>query len=190
MSGSYAESVLGAFDAVGRGTPRLICESTDAEHFGDGSVTLELDGLRLHVVSDRGIQTVEVGLKIVNPVGGPPVHPALGGFRDGAGIPTCPLEVLAVVKGWTSLERVVDHYELNDGHDGRPRYDENEPPPGPFYELQEALSLLADGEKWADLVAASRDHRLQLEAGVVEELLQARVGAQFHECAPSSETGR
>lgn len=175
MSDRYAQSVLDRIATIGRGTPVLVCASGDEASFGDANVTLEVDGLRLHVVNDRGAQTVEVGLKIVDPLV-PRTHPALAGFLDGAGQPTCPLEVLAVANEWITLEQLIAHYDLDATHAG---YDEETPPPGPFYELTEAMSLLADGEKWDELVAASENHRLLIKAGKVEEALQRKLEAQL-----------
>ena len=174
MSDRYAQSVLDGIARIGRGTPVLVCASGDEASFGDANVTLEVDGLRLHVVNDRGTQTVEVGLKIVDPLG--PRHPALAGFLDGAGQPTCPLEALAVANEWITLEQLVAHYDLDAM---QAEYDEETPPPGPFYELTEAMLLLADDEKWNELVAASENHRSQIEAGEIEEALQKKLEAQL-----------
>ena len=171
MSTAFTQSVLGKFEQIDRGRPDVICESESDKDFGNANVTLELDGLRLHVVNDRGVQTVEIGLTIVNPVG-PPVHPALIGFKDGDGKPTCPLEVLAVANGWVALEELVKHYDL-EGNRSEEFAEALAAPP--FYELSSALSLLEDGEKWMQLVAASMDHSLQMKAGDIEAALQRRL---------------
>ena len=175
MSDGYAQSVLDSVKRIGRGTPALVCASGDEADFGDATVTLEVDGLRLHIVNDRGTQTVEIGLKVVDP-SPPRVHPALAGFVDGAGQPTCPLEVLAVVNNWITLEQLTAHYELDATCTA---YDQGAPPPGPFYELPDAMSLLTDADKWGKLVAASENHRLQIKAGKIEETLQRKLEAQI-----------
>ena len=129
---------------------------------------MELDGLRLHVVNDRAIETVEVGLKNVGATI-LDIHPALNDYKDEMGQPTCPLEFLAVMKGWISMEEWLQHYQLS----GDPvKYDTGTPPPGPYYELAEAISLLKDRDKWDELIAISSNHNLQLEAGSVAESLQ------------------
>lgn len=175
MSSAKVQSILDAFGQIGRGAPVLIHETHDDQRFGNARVTLELDGLRFHVVDERTIQTLEVGLKLVNPVGSL-VHPALGGFVDGGGEPTCPLEVLAVVKKWITLDQLRSHYGL----DGETfDYDKTETLRSPFYELCDAVSLLEDGDKWDQLVEASNSHRLQLEAGEIEAVLQEDLGAQL-----------
>ncbi|MCY4143254.1 MAG: hypothetical protein OXG08_06145 [Gammaproteobacteria bacterium] len=160
------------FERINRGMPKLICDSTskDEDSFEYGSITLEIEGLRLHIVNDRGLQTVEVGLQIVDPLG-PLVHPALEGFKDGEGEPTCPLEVLAVTNGWVSLDRLIKHYDLNgvrlkEPNDGLVT--------GPFFRLTDVVQLLRNAEKWDQLVTASTNHRMQLEAGHIEEVLQRK----------------
>lgn len=175
MPNLYAQSVMDEIARIGRGKAVPICASDDDADFGDAHVTLEVDGLRLHVVNDRGARTVEVGLKIVDPLG-PLVHPALAGFVDGEGRPTCPLEVLAVAKKWITLEELIAHYDLDATCTG---YDEKTLPPGPFYELTTAMSLLADGDKWDELIAASENHPLQLAAGEIEEVLQRKLEARL-----------
>ena len=167
------QSVLGKFEAIGRGRPDLICESESEAEFGNATVTLELDGLRLHVVNDRGVQTLEVGL-----IGSPDEadeHPALNRFKDGSGMPTCPLEVLAVANGWISREKLIEHYDLDGVRAATVAARETIVPP--FYELSRALPLLKDEGKWSQLVAASQDPRMQMRAGAIEEMLQMRLEA-------------
>lgn len=174
MLNPCTQLVLDLFASLGRGTPRLISESRNEDSFGSGGTTLELDGLRLHVVNDRAIETVEVGLENVGE--SLDIHPALNDYKDEMGQPTCPLEFLAVMKGWVSMDEWLRHYQLA----GDPvQYDAETPPPGPYYELAEAISLLKDGAKWNELIAISSIHSLQLEAGSVAESLQREFEARL-----------
>lgn len=160
--------MLDLFGLLGKGNPRLISASHNEDNFGSGGTTLELDGLRLHVVNDRATETVEVGFKDIGQAG-LEVHPALREYKDELGQPTCPLEFLAVMKGWVSMDEWLRHYELT----GDPvNYDKETPPPGPYYELVEAIVLLKDSDKWNELLAISSNHDPQLEAGSVAESLQ------------------
>ena len=175
MSTPFTVGVVGALKQIGRGSPDVICSSESKDNFGNADVTLEVDGLRLHVVNDRGVQTLEVGLTVGDPAG-PLAHSALTGFKDGAGSPTCPLEIMAVANGWIALEDLIEHYDL-DGERSQDFAGTKKIVAPPFYEFSEAVSLLADSEKWTQLVAASRDHGLQMKAGAIEEVLQSRLEA-------------
>ncbi len=68
MLNPCTQHALDLFASLGKGTPKLISESRNEDSFGSGGTTLELDGLRLHVVNDRAIETVEVGLENVGEV--------------------------------------------------------------------------------------------------------------------------
>ena len=168
MANSFAEFVLQRLAELGRGVPRLVGANFDHENFGNAAATIELDGLRLHIVSDRGDSTVEVGLQIIDPIG-PRVHPSLGGYADGNGQPTCPLEAFAVALNWTPIQELIEHYGLvNEG----PEY-ELGPPPGPFLTFDNSLALLH--EHWDELTTATRNHESQLRAGGVVAQLQERL---------------
>ena len=178
MYSAFALDVIRIFERAGCPRPAIVCESCDEASFGDARVTLAVDGLTLHVVNDRGVRTVEIGL---NADGGrlTPVPQALRTFKDGQGHPTCPLEVLAVVKGWVSFDELVRHYDLGD----QPvEYGEDTPPPGPLLELPQAMELLM--ENWQELVAASSDQRLIVEAGDVEGRLQGMLQEQIDHPPP------
>lgn len=174
MANSFAESVLERLAELGRGTPELIVDHFDNENFGNAAATIELDGLRLHIVRDRGDPTVEVGLQIFAPIG-PLVHPSLEEYADGHGQPTCPLEALAVALNWTRMEELAEHYGLV----GEDREYESGPPPGPFLTFDDALGLLR--EHWDELTVASQNHDCQLRAGGVvaqlRELLMTHLDA-------------
>lgn len=178
MHSDLALEVVRSFEQAGAPPPTVVCEISNEASFGDASVTLDVDGLRLHVINDRGVRTVEIGLDL-DGAADAPVHPALRTFKDGQGKPTCPLELLAVVNGWTSLDELSQHYDLDGDH---PAYDESSPPPGPFYEFADAMPLLF--EKWAELVAASGDPELLSKAGAVEEELQRKLKEQINRVSP------
>ena len=178
MHGELARELVRVFEQAGAPLPTVVCETSNEASFGDASVTLDVNGLRLHVINDRGVRTVEVGLKVTGSANAP-VHPGLGTFKDGQGKPTCPLELLAVVSGWASLDELTQHYDLDGDH---PAYDESTPPPGPFYGFTDAMRLLF--EQWAELVVASGDPELLSEAGAVEEELQRKLQEQINRVSP------
>ena len=175
MFTAFTSSLLQQIKQINKGVASVICESEDPKHFGNAHVTLDLDELRLHVICDRGISTVEVGLSVETPIGDH-LHPALSEFKDGTGRPTCPLEVLAVTHGWITFDDLVEHYDL-DGQRTESFKDSETITAPPFYELADALSLLADKEKWSGLVRSSKDHKVQMRAGTVEQELQERFAA-------------
>ena len=168
MHTAFTQSVLDLIDKRGLETPEVICEHEDEEHFGNASVTLKLCGLRLHIVNDRGVQSVEVGLESKDPSHSH-VHRALEGFRDGKGNPTCPIETLAAATGWISVDRLIEHYDLEG------KEPENFSKPGsmkPLLPLSDALFFFKDRTKRAQLVDASKNYDVQLRAGEIEQDLQ------------------
>lgn len=170
MMTQNVKHILKCFESIGRGNPSLIKASHDEMNFGSGGTTLELDGLRIHVVNDRATETVEVGFKFKDHESSE-VHSALIDYVDELGKPTCPLEFLAIMKGWLAEEDWLQHYELN----GAPReYNEETPPPGPIYELADAVGVLKDEAKWNALIEISEDHEMQMAAGSVAESLQQK----------------
>ena len=175
MASLFAESVLERLRKLGRGEPELLCDGYDEDNFGNATATIELDGLRLHVVNDRGIKTVEIGFQIDDTIV-TSVHPALEGFVDGRGQPVCPLEVAAVVHGWITSEVLAAHYWPESGSQN---YEESSPP-GPFLEFDKTLKLLED--HWDELSGSdglSRSRELQWRAGEVENELQERFAEQL-----------
>ena len=174
MANPFVQSVLERLKELNRGEPQLICDGHDDDNFGNATATVELDGVRLHIVNDRGIWPVEVGFEIVNP-GEPLVHPSLSGFVDEAGKPVCPLEIIAVTLGWVNVEALITHYWPANANQNY----EAAPPPGPFLDFNKALECLQEGEHWGELADFSRNHRLQLEAGQVERHLQEHFAAQL-----------
>ena len=167
---SFAEEMVARLAKLGRGRPELIAAGNeDAESFGNATVTVELDGLRLHFIRDRGTTTVEIGLKVGNPTD-PSVHPALRGFVDGQGQPTCPLELVAAVLDDvdTDVGTLAKYYEFNTTDR---RYGES-PPPGPFLDLDDSLKFLK--AHWQGVSKASSDHDLQRKAGIVQTELLVR----------------
>ena len=164
----FTQSVLDLINKGGLETPEVICEYEDEELFGNASVTLELDGLRLHIVNDRGVQSVEVGLETKDPSRSH-VHRALEGFRDGTGNPTCPLETLAAAKEWISVKRLIKHYDL----EGREQEDSSKlGSVKPLLPLSDALTFLEDRTTRAQLVDASKNDDIQMRAGEIEQDLQ------------------
>ena len=81
MASPFAESVLERLRNFGRGEPKLICDNCDEDNFGNATATIQLDGLRLHVVNDRGVETVEIGFQAFHPIA------SLETFVDGQGQP-------------------------------------------------------------------------------------------------------
>ena len=158
MASLFAESVLERLRKLGRGEPKLICDNYDNDNFGNVMATIELDGLRLHVVNDRGIETVEVGFQSTHPIG------PLEAFLDGQGGPVCPLEVVAVVLGWVSREKLMAHYWPGNAD---PNY-ETDAPPGPFFKFDEELTQQRMREHWDELTEFSESRELQLKAGDIE----------------------
>ena len=169
MASPFAESVLKRLTKLDRGEPHIICDEYDGDNFGNAVATIELDGLRLHVVNDRGIETVEVGYQRTHPIG------PLEAFVDGQGKPTCPLEIVAVVLGWVSREMLISHYWPAEAE---PNY-ETDPPPGPFFRFDEESTLQQMRERWDELTEFSGSRELQLKAGDVERQLQEHVVAQL-----------
>ena len=169
MASLFAESVLKRLRKLDRGEPKVICDEYDGDNFGNAVVTIELDGLRLHVVNDRGIETVEVGYRCTRPIA------PLEAFVDGQGEPVCPLEVVAVVLGWVSREMLISHYWPV--HAG-PNY-ETDPPPGPFCRFDEESTRRQMQEHWNELTEFSESRELQLKAGDVERQLQGRLLEQL-----------
>ena len=168
MHTEFTQSVLELMEERGLAAPRVIYESEDEEHFGNAIVTLELYGLRLHIVNDRGVESVEVGLTFKDATNYQ-LHPALDGFRDGTGHPTCPFEILAAAKGWISIEKLIEHYDL-EGKDS-----EDFAKPGSkkqLIPLRDALLFLSNRTKRAQLVAASKSCDIQMRAGEIEQELQ------------------
>ena len=105
MMTQNVKHILKCFESIGRGNPSLIKASHDEMNFGSGGTTLELDGLRIHVVNDRATETVEVGFKFKDHESSE-VHSALIDYVDELGKPTCPLEFLAIMKGWLAERRL------------------------------------------------------------------------------------
>ena len=169
MASRFAEAVLKRLRKLGRGEPELICDNFDADNFGNATATLELDGLRLHVVNDRGIETVEVGFQSIHPV------EPLEAFVDGQGKPVCPLEIVAVVLGWINREKLIAHYWPTNAD---PDY-ETDAPPGPFFKFDEESTRRQMHEHWKELTQFSASRELQLKAGDVEKQFQDRFMAQL-----------
>ena len=179
MTTSFTRRVLEEINRIDRGRAEVICESADEEHFGNAHVTLDFNGLRLHVINDRGVATVEVGLS-VDALESEDRHPALNEFKDGTGQPTCPLEVLAVSQGWIAFEDLVEHYDL-DGERSESFKDSETMVARPFYELVDAMSLLEDKEKWVELVRCVKDEDVHAKAGEIAQKLQERFAATLAE---------
>ena len=82
----FVDEVLGLF-----GDHQAEClasrDRDDACVFGDAAATVEVGGLRLHFVRDRGLVSVEVGLRPPDDV---VLNPALQRYVDGLGAPVCP----------------------------------------------------------------------------------------------------
>ena len=173
MSTTFTQDVLGKFAQIGKRNPRVICESASDVDFGNASVTLELDDLKLHVESDRGIETLEIGWSI-DDLNGRGMHEALAAFRDGAGRPTCPLEVLAIANHWIDLDSLIEHYDL-DGSRSTSFKDPMKMVAPPYYVLADALKLLEEPQKWDDLVRSSKDYVIYMKAGNIEQDLQLRL---------------
>ena len=169
MASPFAESVLERLRQLDRGEPELICDDYDSDNFGNATATIRLGGLRLHVINDRGIESVEIGFQSVHPI------EPLDAFVDGRGRPVCPLEVVAVVLGWVTLQRLIAHYWPADVD---PNY-ETEAPAGPFFQFDEASTLHQMRERWDELTEFSESRELQLKAGDVERQLQERLAASF-----------
>ena len=169
MASPFAESVLERLRQLDRGEPELICDDYDSDNFGNATATIRLGGLRLHVINDRGIESVEVGFQSVHPAG------PLEAFVDGRGKPVCPLEVVAVVLGWVTLQRLIAHYWPADAD---PNY-ETEAPAGPFFKFDEESTRRQMQEHWDELVEFSESRELQLKAGHVEKQLQERLLEQL-----------
>ena len=81
-----------------------------------------------------------------------------------------------MANGWIALEELIEHYDLDGVRTASFGAAETIVAP-PFYELAGALCLLEDGAKWTQLVAASKDHDLQMKAGAIEATLQERFEA-------------
>ena len=81
---------------------------------------------------------------------------------------------MAVAKKWITLDRLRTHYGFNGATFDN---DETEPPHGPFYGLNDAVSLLEDGDKWDQLAEAGKNHCPQLGAGEIEAELQKELEA-------------
>lgn len=160
---SFAQSVSQG------GVPRIVTEWYDADNFGNASVTVEVDGATLHVVNDRGMSTIEVVFKIVEPIG-MPAHPALRGIVDARTETVCPLETLAAVLGWIETEELIAHYGL-EGYGQYHDYSRHsEGPPGPYLTFDKALPILR--ENWDEFAAEIARPEVQLRAGKLEERLQ------------------
>ena len=169
MASPFTESVLERLREFNRGEPQLICDSYDRDNFGNASVTVELDGLRLHVVNDRGMETVEVGFRRFHPIG------SLEEFVDGQGESVCPLEVVAVVLGWVTREKLISHYWPADS---KPDY-ETDAPPGPYFRFNEESTRRQIHEHWDELREFSQSRDLQFKAGDVEKTLQEHFAARL-----------
>ena len=170
MTTERVEHILKHFEDLGRGTPTLIAEFHDKENFGSGGTTIELDGLRLHVVNDRLMESLEIGFKTKSGAR-PIVHPALSDFVDLLDQPTCPLDFLAVMNEWISEDDCLQHYQLTgDAGDDS----DNQPPPGSFYDLDDALAILEDDAKWNALTEISESRDLQMAAGSVAASFQQK----------------
>ncbi len=174
MSNEFAREVLEQLSGVGEGKPGLVHETYDDENFGNATATIEIDGVFLHFVDDRGVRTIEFELDLPipdSPRDRPWPEPYPPYFerwplRDGRGKPVCTLEALAVALGWIGMERLVEHYVLDgDNYD----FDAS---PRPFYEFDKAMRLLRD--RWPQFVQARKNSGTQLKAMEVELKLQAK----------------
>lgn len=174
MVNEFAMEVLERLSSVGEGKPGLVHETYDRESFGNATATIEIDGVFLHFVNDRGIRTIEFELDLpsLDSPGGPPwpepypLYLERWPLRDGRGKPVCTLEALAVALGWIGMERLVEHYVLDGGD-----YD-FDASPRPFYEFDKAMRLLRD--RWPQFVQARKNSETQLRAVEVERKLQAK----------------
>ena len=175
MSEQFTQTVLEAFLRIDRGQPKLLHISHDDRHFGNASATLELDGLRFHVLNDRGIECVEIGLQF-EASWLRSAFEALSHFKDGIGEPTCPLEALAVANGWLDCDTLIEHHGLSSKHS---RHDKDTPPKGPYYSLSSAILLLSEPRKWEQLVYACVDREMQSRANDIAKDLQDRRKAQL-----------
>ena len=173
MLTTFTQYVLAKLAQIGKRNPRVICEMASDVDFGNASVTLELDDLKLHVESDRGIETLEIGWTI-DELKGRGTHEALAEFRDGAGRPTCPLEILAVVNRWIDLDSLIQHYDLDGSRSATFKDPVNMIAP-PYYVLNDALKLLGEPQKWDDLTRSSKDYVMYMKAGNIEQDLQLRL---------------
>ena len=177
MVNEFAKEVLERLSSVGEGKPGLVHETYDDENFGNATATIEIDGVLLHFVNDRGIRTIEFELDLEipdspgdRPWSGPyPLYLERWPLRDGRGKPVCTLEALAVALGWIGMEKLVEHYAL-DSVD----YD-FDVSSRPFYEFDKAMGLLRD--RWPQFVRACKNPETQWKAMEVELKLQAK----FHE---------
>ena len=172
MTSCFAESVVTRLAAMGRGAPKLVGQTQDDEDFGNATATIEVDDLKLHVVNDRGLWTVDV----VFCGSDPPAtseHPAFDGSLHGEDGPLCPVETLAVALGWLPMADLVEHYGL-DGGGWEP---DAGPPPGPYLDFDGAVTLLQ--EHWDEFRAAARSPAVKSRAGDLEARLQERLAAQL-----------
>lgn len=177
MSEQFTQKVLDAFLQIDRGQPQLLHISHDDRHFGNASATLELDGLRFHVLNDRGIEFVEIGLQF-EASWLRSAFEALSHFKDGTGKPTCPLEVLAVANGWLDCDTLIEHHGLSSKYS---LYHKETAPKGPYYTLSSATSQVSEPKKWEQLVYACGDRKFQSRANDIEKDLQDRRQAQLTE---------
>lgn len=179
MINEFAMEVLEQLSSVGEGRPGLVHETYDDENFGNATATIEIDGVFLHFVNDRGIWTIEFELDLpIRDFPGDrpwpesyPLNFEPWPLRDGRGKPVCTLEALAVALGWIDLERLIKHYVLDSGE-----YD-FEASPRPFYEFDKAMGLLRD--RWPQFVRARKNPETQWKAMEVELKLQAKFVEQL-----------
>lgn len=178
MMSSFAESVLMRLADIGHGAPRLVSQSYDDENFGNATATVEMDDVKLLVVNDRGLWTVDV--VFCNPPGNS-AHPALRDFLDGKDEPLCPLETFAVALGWIPLEELVTHYGL----EGR-GWAQDTDPPRAVPEFRQSLDVAAG--TLGEFTIASRSHTAQQKAGDLDAQLQARLAAHLNHGAQDGAT--
>lgn len=60
LSTAFTQSVREKVDTLGRGTPQLTCEFEYLNHFDSAHVTFNLDGMKLHAVSEKGVESLEI----------------------------------------------------------------------------------------------------------------------------------
>jgi hypothetical protein len=152
---SFAASIKKELISFRKGDVRLVSESREEVDFGNAEAIFVLDEVRLRFVDDRGLKTVEIGL------------PA-GETIAGGGADEWPLETLAVALDWIGMDDLLGHYRLT-GIGASTIYAE-EPPPGPFYELTDALAVLKD--RWGDVLEARNSPEIRKRADYIRKQLE------------------
>ncbi len=158
MPNSFADQIRERLENLGKGEPSLVQCEHDEGNFGNALAIFQLEELRLHFLNDRGLETVDLEV-----------------FDGHGGSVLVPLENLAVAADLLGKEELLSHYGLSDGVADASL--EDDPPPGPFLNIENALGLL--GEQWDQLIGACANENALQCAFEIQEVIQNRLADSF-----------